>query len=52
MTPDSRRHVLVAVLGRTPWILTETPYALCEARQVRIAEAWVISTQEGYEAAV
>jgi CRISPR-associated protein (TIGR02584 family) len=46
------RRLLVALLGRTPQILTETLYALCVDRGVPISEIWVISTQEGYELAL
>jgi CRISPR-associated protein (TIGR02584 family) len=46
------RHILVALLGRTPQILTETLYALCVDNGLPISEVWVISTQEGYWAAL
>ncbi len=46
------RHLLVALLGRTPQVLTETLYALCVYEGVPISEAWAISTQEGKQAAL
>lgn len=49
---SNRRHILIALLGRTPQILTETLYALCVDRGVPISEVWVISTQEGYHLAL
>lgn len=49
---SERRHILVALLGRTPQILTETLYALCVSQHTAIAEMWAISTQEGQRLAV
>ncbi len=46
------RHILVAVLGRTPQILTETLYGLCVVREIPITEVWAISTQDGAREAV
>lgn len=43
----TRRHLLVALLGRTPQVLTETLYALCVQEGIPISEVSVISTQEG-----
>jgi len=50
--PSDARHLLIALLGRTPQILTETLYALCVVQGVPISEIWAISTQEGREAAL
>lgn len=44
------RHLLIALLGRTPQVLTETLYALCVDQGVPISEIWVISTEEGKRA--
>lgn len=41
------RHLLVALLGRTPQVLTETLFALCVQEAVPISEVSAISTQEG-----
>ncbi len=41
------RHHLVALLGRTPQVLTETLYALCVQERIPISEVSAISTQEG-----
>lgn len=46
-----RRHILIAVLGRTPQVLTETLYALCVAQQIPVETVWAISTREGYNEA-
>lgn len=46
------RHLLVALLGRTPQVLTETLYALCVDRRVPISEVWAISTEEGRKVAL
>ncbi|NUM73796.1 hypothetical protein HUU40_05495 [candidate division KSB1 bacterium] len=46
------RHLLVALLGRTPQVLTETLYALCVQKGVPISEVSAISTQEGRQAAL
>lgn len=45
------KHVLVAVLGRTPQILTEALYSLCVDRAVPISEVSVVSTNEGFQLA-
>lgn len=45
------RHLLVALLGRTPQVLTETLYALCVQERIPIAEVSAISTQEGKQVA-
>ena len=45
------RHHLVALLGRTPQVLTETLYALCVQERIPIAEVSAISTQEGKQVA-
>jgi CRISPR-associated protein (TIGR02584 family) len=47
-----QRHLLIALLGRTPQILTETLYALCVDQGVPISEIWVISTYEEYQLAL
>jgi len=52
VAPAERRHILVALLGRTPQILTETLYALCVEQQTPITAMWAISTQEGLQIAV
>lgn len=49
--PESR-HLLVALLGRTPQVLTETLYALCVQKGIPISEVSAISTQEGREVAL
>lgn len=49
---EELHHLLIAVLGRTPQILTETLYGLCVVRKITVEEVWVISTQEGYQAAL
>lgn len=41
------RHLLVALLGRTPQVLTETLYALCVQAGIPISEVSAISTEEG-----
>lgn len=46
-----QRHILIAVLGRTPQVLTETLYALCVERKVPVETVWAISTREGYNEA-
>ena len=46
-----QRHILVAVLGRTPQVLTETLYALCVERKHPVETVWAISTREGYREA-
>lgn len=46
------RHLLVALLGRTPQVLTETLYALCVQEGIPISEVSVISTDEGRQAAL
>ncbi|MGH7601404.1 MAG: CRISPR-associated ring nuclease Csm6, partial [bacterium] len=43
---------MIALLGRTPQVLTETLYALCVDRGIPISEVWAISTQEGMKAAL
>jgi CRISPR-associated protein (TIGR02584 family) len=48
----TQRYLLIALLGRTPQILTETLYALCVDQGVPISEIWVISTYEGYQLAL
>lgn len=45
------RHLLIALLGRTPQVLTETLYALCVGNHVPITEIWAVSTQEGLQVA-
>jgi CRISPR-associated protein (TIGR02584 family) len=49
--PESR-HLLIALLGRTPQVLTETLYALCVDQSIPISEVWAISTAEGMNAAL
>jgi len=34
---NPQRHILIAVLGRTPQILTETLYGLCVVRKIPVA---------------
>ncbi|KAA0224686.1 hypothetical protein EDS67_22730 [candidate division KSB1 bacterium] len=46
------RHLLVALLGRTPQVLTETLYTLCVQKGIPISEVSAISTQEGREVAL
>lgn len=46
------RHLLVALLGRTPQVLTETLYALCVQEGIPISEVSAISTQEGRQVAL
>lgn len=48
---NSRQHLLLLLLGRTPQVLTETLYALCVDGGVPVEEAWAISTREGFAAA-
>ncbi|MCL4703998.1 TIGR02584 family CRISPR-associated protein [bacterium] len=48
----SHHHILFAVLGRTPQILTETLYALCVVRRIPIHEVWAVSTHEGRQDAI
>ncbi|MCI0694053.1 CRISPR-associated ring nuclease Csm6 [candidate division KSB1 bacterium] len=50
--PSDARHLLIALLGRTPQVLTETLYALCVDAGIPISEVWAISTQEGMKAAL
>lgn len=50
-TPQ-RRHILTALLGRTPQVLTETLYALCVDQSIPISAVWAISTQDGMQAAL
>jgi CRISPR-associated protein (TIGR02584 family) len=50
--PSDARHLLIALLGRTPQVLTETLYALCVDQGIPIAEVWAISTEEGRTAAM
>lgn len=50
--PDQQNHILIAVLGRTPQVLTETLYGLCVVRNLPIEEVWTITTREGYQEAV
>ncbi len=45
--PYHRKHILIAVLGRTPQILTETLYGLCVIRKIPLREIWAISTRDG-----
>ncbi len=45
------RHILVAVLGQTPQIVTETLYALVVQRRIPISEVFVITTRTGAERA-
>lgn len=47
----SLRHHLVALLGRTPQVLTETLYALCVQARIPISQVSAISTQEGRQIA-
>ena len=47
-----KRQTLLALLGRTPQVLTETLYALCVENNVPIEEVWAISTEEGRQAAM
>lgn len=49
---EDKRHILLALLGRTPQVLTETLYALCVANNVPVQEVWAISTAEGRQAAL
>ena len=51
MTCDAR-HLLIALLGRTPQILTEALYALSVRADIPISEVWAISTEEGRRAAL
>lgn len=46
------RHVLVAVAGQTPAIITETLWALEKRRNVRIDEIRVITTEAGRESVI
>ncbi len=48
----NKRHILLALLGRSPQVLTETLYALCVSNKVPIEEIWAISTLEGKHAAL
>ncbi|MEK7729153.1 MAG: CRISPR-associated ring nuclease Csm6 [candidate division KSB1 bacterium] len=50
-SPSEIRHLLVALLGRTPQVLTETLYALCVQERIPISEVSAISTQEGRQIA-
>jgi CRISPR-associated protein (TIGR02584 family) len=50
--PPETRHLLVALLGRTPQVLTETLYALCVQEGIPISEVAAISTQEGRQVAL
>jgi len=45
------RHILVAVLGQTPQIITETLYVLRIQRRIPISEVFVITTRTGAERA-
>ncbi len=49
--PSQARHILVAVLGQTPQIVTETLYVLMVKRGILISEVYVITTQSGAERA-
>ena len=46
-----RQHHVIAVLGKSPQILTETLYALCVLRKTPVSEVNIITTAEGAEAA-
>ncbi len=46
------QHELIALLGRTPQVLTETLYALCVQEGIPISEISAISTQEGRRVAI
>ena len=49
---ENKRHILIALLGRTPQVLTETLYALCVDNKIPVQEIWAVSTQEGRQAAM
>lgn len=44
------KHVMIAVVGKTPQIVTETLYGLMVPRGLPIEELYVITTHEGREA--
>lgn len=44
------RHDVIAVLGKTPQVLTETLYALCVLRKTPVSEVNIITTADGAEA--
>ncbi|RMG21164.1 MAG: TIGR02584 family CRISPR-associated protein [Methanobacteriota archaeon] len=49
---NRQRHVLIALLGRTPPILTEMIYALCVKQGIPLEEVVVITTEEGRQLAM
>jgi CRISPR-associated protein (TIGR02584 family) len=46
------QHELIALLGRTPQVLTEALYGLCVQEGIPISEVSAISTQEGRQIAI
>jgi len=44
---ETYRHILVAVAGQTPQIVTETLYALIVQRRIPISEIYIITTTVG-----
>ncbi len=42
-----RRNILVAVVGMTPQVVTETLYALEVEQRIKVSETYVITTEEG-----
>lgn len=49
MTPTYDRRVLLAVIGLTPQVITETLYALSQQKDSYPTHLYIITTQEGYE---
>ncbi|RMD93874.1 MAG: TIGR02584 family CRISPR-associated protein [Calditrichaeota bacterium] len=47
MQPKIRKHVLVALLGRTPQIITETLFALVVINNIPIQELIILTTADG-----
>lgn len=44
-----KKHILIAVVGMTPQVVTETLYALMVQRTIPIAEVFIITTTAGRE---
>ncbi|MEW6754544.1 MAG: CRISPR-associated ring nuclease Csm6 [Candidatus Latescibacterota bacterium] len=49
MTTPPPRHILLAVMGESPAILTETAWHLCTCQQVPLTEVHVLTTEYGRE---
>src|ERR1700742_1794246 len=50
---SSQKHILVAVLGQTPQVITETIYALMIKNKPRVplSEIYILTTSKGAETA-